>query len=1169
MENHKNPDRTRVTSIAGRSKWNTYLTLVKNLAFLGLLGATPLRVQSASVFDVVPNTYLSSPALGYSAALSQPIRSQQLYPATEFPAATVRITALRWRRYSSQTFSSASGQFRFKLSTTSKSENNLSSIFSQNVGPNETIVFDGTWNVSSPTPDNVAPYPFEMVLNLTTPFDYNPTQGNLLLEHQCFSTSIPVVDGAGDVGDGLARAYNLNLDPNGTTASVVDTGGEIIQFEYTMAGPTLTHVVPIGLESTEGNYYSGTMREPLLRQQTVYAAANFPSSTLHITELRFRRDISEPPFVNASATATVKLSTTSRGTGNMSATFADNSGPDEITVFNGVWNYSTPTVVGPGIVRPFEIILPLTTPFTYNPAAGNLLFDIKITGGTGGSWTDGASGGSSQVARVLSLNPNATVGNVGELTGDVIQLVYEGEPPTFSVANAGVLSSDQHDSAGASWGDVNGDGLEDLFVVNFNQQSAMYMNNGNGTFSKALGIAPVQNVASGIAASMADIENDGDLDLFVANQGNDRLYRNNGNGTWTDLAGDPIGQDGLVSSGGAWGDYDEDGFVDLAVAMGGGAASIQNRLYRNLGNGSFALVTSGAVAQSTGYNISASWADYDNDNDLDLLLTGDNLLFRNNGAGSFTGVTSTPISSVSGFPFGGGWADYDNDGDLDLLIVNLFESPRLYRNDGGGTFAQLSITAFAGAYAGSMHWGDFDLDGYIDVAMAGRSGPPRVFRNDGTGGFLALQLPGVPADGYGNGISWVDYDNDGDLDLFVARGGDTGSINNQTNLLLNNAGNANGWLEVKLNGSLSNRKGVGAKVWATAQIGGVARQQLRQLGGGDSYGGNSLIAHFGLGDASTISELKIEWPSGLVQTLNGISINQRITINEGDVPVGLSFQPAGGTFTNSVQVTIQSPVGGGTIRYTTDGNDPTASSTAYTGPFALTQTATVKARLYVNGFPASEVATATYTRYIPPDIQFVPSGQLFTNQLNVALVNNVGAGSTIRYTLNGSTPTSTSTAYVPGVPVNLTAGATITAQVYFGNFFVSDVFTETYARVYAFGNDGVPFAWREQYFGPNYLTNPCAAADADCDGDSYTVVEEYQHGTNPTVMEIILSMRAVPRLTFSTIPGESYQIQRTTTLDPADWQIIVPSIQATGPELHYVDELAPDHSYYRIEQIQN
>ena len=685
---------------------------ISRLILIGCLGLAPLSAIASSILDVIPDAYAATPAQGYSGALSQPIRSQQVYPAHEFPSAPIRITSLRWRRFSAQTFENAGGEFRFKLSTTSRGEDTLSGTFADNVGPDETVVFDGVWTVSSTTAGG-APYPFEMVLQLTTPFVYDPSEGNLLLEHQCFSTTIPTVDAAGNDGDGLARAYNLNLDPNGSTASVVDTGGEIIQFEYTLAGPTLTHVIPAGLEETDGNYYSGTLREAQLRQQIVYGAANFPAGNVTITELRFRRDIGEPPFLNASANVTVKLSTTSRGTGNLSAAFAENSGPDETTVFDGVWNYSSPTTVEPRTVRPFEIILPLSAPFTYNPSAGNLLFDIRVAGGTGGGWTDGASGSGSQVARERSLNPDAATGNAGELTGDVIQLVYQ--------------------------------------------------------------------------------------------------------------------------------------------------------------------------------------------------------------------TTAT----------------------LEIL-------------------------------------------------------------------------------------------------------------------------------------------------------------------------------------------------------------------------------PNGGTFTNSVQVSLASGVSNSVIRYTTNGDDPTGASAAYTVPFTLTETATVKARLFVNGFPASEIVEATYTRYVPPDIQFNPPGQLFTNQLSVTLVNNVGAG-TIRYTVDGAEPTSASTAY--SGPLNLTAGAAIRARVFLNTFPISEEFSETYARVYAFGDDGVPFAWREQYFGPGFLTNPCAAAGADCDDDGYSVTEEYQYTTDPTdgdsAPEILLTVRVVPKLTFTTIPGRSYRIDRTTTLNPPDWQTIVESILATGTELLYVDADAPDNSFYRIELIQD
>jgi enediyne biosynthesis protein E4 len=1134
---------------------------------IGWLGMAPLAGHASSILDVIPDAYATTPAQGYSGALSQRIRSQQVYPAHEFPSAPIRITSLRWRRFSAQTFENAGGQFRFKLSTTSRNENTLSGTFAHNVGPDETVVFDGVWTVSSTTATGGAPYPFEIVLNLTTPFLYDPAQGNLLLEHQCFSTTIPTVDAAGDFGDGLARAYNLNLDPNATSASVVDTGGEIIQFEYTIVGP-----------------------------------------------------------------------------------------------------------------------------------------------------------------------------------------------PIFSRVTSGVLVTDANDSLGAAWGDLNGDGWEDVFVGNFNQQNAIYLNNGNGSFTKVSAESPVLGSEATLAVSMADYNNDGALDLFVSNNGIDRLYRNNGNGTWAEQTTDPVQQDALISSGSAWGDYNDDGLLDLVIAMGGGGAPVQNRLYQNTGTG-FARITSGTVAQSTGYNISASWADIDGDGDLDLLFTGDNLLFRNDGGGVFTQLTSTPISTVSGFPHGGAWADYDNDGDLDLLIVNFLESPKLYRNEGSGSFMAVSVPDFVGVTGIGLAWGDYDLDGFVDVAIARRDGESRVFRNNGEGGFVSLPMLGEAPASSANGVAWVDYDLDGDLDLFFARGGNTGSVNNQSNVLLNNAGNDNGWLVVKLNGGISNRQGVGAKVRITAQIAGEQRQQLRQVGGGDSYGGNPNLAHFGLGNATIIDELRVEWPSGYVTVLESVLPNQRLTISEIEstsalvIPAGLQgndgngysgtlrepqlrlqavygaanfpagnltitelrfrrdigeppfsnasanvtvklsttsrgtgnlsatfaensgadettvfsgvwnysspttvapgtvrpfeivlplsapftynpsagnllfdirvaggtgggwtdgasgsgsqvarvlslnpdaatgnageltgdviqlvyqttatieILPNGGTFTNSVQVSMSSSVPGGVIRYTTNGNEPTGASTAYSTPFTLTETATVKARLFVNGFPASEIVEATYTRYVPPDIQFNPAGQLFTNQLSVTLVNHVGAG-TIRYTTNGAEPTSASTAYAG--PLNLTAGATIRARVFLNTFPVSAEFSETYLRVYAFGNDGVPFAWREQYFGPGFLTNPCAAVGADCDGDGYSVAEEYQYTTDPTdggsAPEILLTVRVVPKLTFTTIPGRSYRIGRTTTLNPPDWQTIVESVLATGSELHYVDAEAPDNSYYRIELIQD
>src|SRR5690606_34667216 len=124
---------------------------ISRLILIGWLGLAPLSAIASSILDVIPDAYAATPAQGYSGALSQPIRSQQVYPAHEFPSAPVRITSLRWRRYSAQPFENASGEFRFKLSTTSRDEGTLSSTFSENAGSDETVVFDGVWTVSSTT----------------------------------------------------------------------------------------------------------------------------------------------------------------------------------------------------------------------------------------------------------------------------------------------------------------------------------------------------------------------------------------------------------------------------------------------------------------------------------------------------------------------------------------------------------------------------------------------------------------------------------------------------------------------------------------------------------------------------------------------------------------------------------------------------------------------------------------------------------------------------------------------------------------------------------------------------------------------------------------------------------------------------------------------------------
>src|SRR5262249_43117350 len=198
--------------------------------------------------------------------------------------------------------------------------------------------------------------------------------------------------------------------------------------------------------------------------------------------------------------------------------------------------------------------------------------------------------------------------------------------------------------SGVAWGDFNRDGFIDLFVSPFNRASLLFSNNGDGTFTRVLNGSIVTDSGSTFGACWADYDNDGWLDLFVGvnNQGNDWLYHNNGNGSFTKITSGPVVSSGGNANNCAWGDYDNDGFVDLFVAN-----SDQNDfLFHNLGNGAFARITNNPIALKPGNSQGGSWGDYDNDGLLDLFVSRvnePNLLYHNQGGGAFVAVTNDPI----------------------------------------------------------------------------------------------------------------------------------------------------------------------------------------------------------------------------------------------------------------------------------------------------------------------------------------------------------------------------------------------------------------------------------------------------------------------------------------------------------------------------------------------
>ncbi len=458
-------------------------------------------------------------------------------------------------------------------------------------------------------------------------------------------------------------------------------------------------------------------------------------------------------------------------------------------------------------------------------------------------------------------------------------------PSTFALAQQTTFTkitlrdtvNDRRSSFGVSWGDYDNDGFLDLFVAN-NGTNFLYRNNGNGSFTRVTEGAIVNDVGSSRSASWGDYDNDGDLDLFIAKYYAEKnfLYRNNGNGTFTKVTNGIIVNDSGDSRGSSWGDYDNDGDLDLFVANDNNQS---NFLYQNNGNDRFVSITEGPIATDQGNSNSSNWADYDNDGDLDLFVTNFGLkdfLYRNDSNGTFAKITEGVIVNDGVSSLSSSWGDYDNDGDFDLFVANGNQNNSLYQNNGNGTFIKITegvIVNDRGASVSSS-WGDYDNDGDLDLFVANYDQNNSLYQNNSDGTFTKIMDATITNHlGYSLGCSWGDYDNDGDLDLFVA--------NAVGNLLYQNNGNGNNWINIHLTGVVSNRSAIGAKVKMKATIGGRPVWQTQKISGQTgSASQNSLNVEFGLGTATIIDSIQIRWPSGIIQDTAQVAVNQFVKIVE-------------------------------------------------------------------------------------------------------------------------------------------------------------------------------------------------------------------------------------------------------------------------------------------------
>ncbi len=461
----------------------------------------------------------------------------------------------------------------------------------------------------------------------------------------------------------------------------------------------------------------------------------------------------------------------------------------------------------------------------------------------------------------------------GAATSQVVTLIVDS---SFTKIIAGNLVSDGGASFGAAWLDLCGNGLPGLFVANdFNENNFLYQNNGDRTFTRLQAPNPGTIVSDGgasIGVAVGDYDNDGRADVFVANFNQSNfLYRGLCDGDFTKITSGSIVTDRVRSWGCAWADYDNDGWLDLYVGVNGA-----DLLYHNNQDGTFTRITNSLLAADAVNSRGCAWADYDNDGDADLYVanTGNDFLYRNNGDGTFTKITTGNIVTDGGTSNGAAWGDYDNDGDLDLFVANN-GNEFLYRNEGGGAFTKItnSIVVTVGGNSWTGAWADYDCDGWLDLFVA-NNGIDFLFRNNGDGTFARVLTGSVVNDGGDSrGCAWGDFDNDGYPDLYVSNYG-------TNNFLYRATPGTNRWLKVKCVGTASNRSGIGAKVRVLATIGGVARWQMREITSGDGLANQQLIAMFGLGDATVINTIRVEWPSGRVQEAHNIPAGRSLTVTE-------------------------------------------------------------------------------------------------------------------------------------------------------------------------------------------------------------------------------------------------------------------------------------------------
>ncbi len=507
--------------------------------------------------------------------------------------------------------------------------------------------------------------------------------------------------------------------------------------------------------------------------------------------------------------------------------------------------------------------------------------------------------------------------------------------------------------------DLNRDGLLDLFMTSFglDDQARLFLADGKGGFVERTREAGLTGITGGLNAIHADYDNDGDSDILIlrgawlgdAGTFPNSLLRNRGDGTFEDVTF----ESGLLSfhptQTGAWADYDRDGCVDLFIGneslrnLAGQPSRVSHRseLFRNNCDGTFREVAAAVGIEVDEFVKGAAWGDVDNDGLPDLFVSvmgGENRLYRNRGGGpgGWRFEETARSSGVTGpvFSFTTWFFDYDNDGWEDLLVLSYdlrhvnelpeaqareylglplriahgdtlveIETPRLFRNNGDGTFRDVSGTAGLSRAIWGMgaNFGDLDNDGWLDFYVGTGTPdlnavvPNRMFRNDRGRRFEEVTLPG----GFGHiqkghAAAFADFTRSGRQDIYMVMGG-AYQGDRFANVLFENPGwPERNWISLELVGRTANRSALLARVAATVRQGDGARRVIhRTVSSGGSFGAGSFQVHIGLDRAARLEELEIRWPDRAEsrQVLSGLTRNGYYRIVQGEPPERLDRPP--------------------------------------------------------------------------------------------------------------------------------------------------------------------------------------------------------------------------------------------------------------------------------------